>query len=71
MDVSGGQIVGASRIVKGRNNAWNLTIIPDGVGLVRVVLRKTEECGDIDSICTKDGNRMSHRLEYTVMGPPH
>ena len=42
---------------------------PDSNADVTVVLPVTTNCGAQGAICTKDGRKLSNRLEFTVTGP--
>ena len=42
---------------------------PDSNADVTVVLPVTTKCGAQGAICTKDGRKLSNRLEFTVTGP--
>ena len=66
--VDGGTVKRAERITRGSNTRWRITVAPDGDGPVIVTLPVTEECDAEGAICTRDGRRLSNRVELTVSG---
>ena len=67
--VTGGEVVKARRLEKGKNVRWEITVQPDGDGTVTIVLPATTDCASDGAICTSDGRKLSGRLELTVSGP--
>ena len=67
--VTGGEVDGARRLVRGSNIRWEITVSPDSNGDVTVKLPATEDCGAQGAICTEDGRMLSEGLEFTVSGP--
>ena len=67
--VTGGEVVKARRLERGKNVRWEITVRPDGDGTVTIVLPVTEDCASNHTICTADGRPLSNRLELTVAGP--
>ena len=67
--VTGGEVVKARRLEKGRNVRWEISVRPDGNGAVTTVLPATTDCTAQGAICTQDGRMLSNRLEITVPGP--
>ena len=69
--ITGGEVMKAQRLQKDpiSNIAWRITVRPTGNGDVTVLLPITEDCGADGGICTKDGRKLSNRLEFTVTGP--
>ena len=68
-DVTDGEVLKAQRVVKSSNISWRITVRPDSNADVTVVLAVTTNCGAQGAICTKDGRKLSNRLEFTVTGP--
>ena len=67
--VTGGEVSQAQRQQQGSNQAWNITVDPDGQGAVTITLPETTDCGASGAICTSDGRPLSHSLSATVAGP--
>ena len=67
--VTGGAITKATRIDKGFNIKRKIQVKPGGNGDVTIVLPVTTDCAAQGAICTKDGRKLSSRLELTVSGP--
>ena len=67
--VSGGEIIRARRLEKGKNLRWEITVRPNSDGAVTIVLPVTEDCQDEGAICTADGRPLASRIEITVEGP--
>ena len=67
--VTGGEVVKARRLEKGKNVRWEIHVRPDSQGDVTIVLPATTNCGATDAICTEDGRMLSGGLELTVAGP--
>ena len=67
--VTGGEVVKARRLEKGKNVRWEIHVTPDGNGTVTIVLPATTDCTAQGAICTQDGRMLSNRLEITVPGP--
>ena len=67
--VTGGEVVKARRLEKGKNVRWEITIRPDSNGDVTVVLPVTTDCTAVGAICTEDRRPLSNRLELTINGP--
>ena len=67
--VTGGEVVKARRLERGKNVRWEITIRPDGDGTVTIVLPVTEDCASNHAICTEDGRPLSNRLQIAVPGP--
>ena len=66
--VMGGVLTKAKRVDR-RQDLWTLTIIPDSLGDVTIVLADGRPCTILGAICTYDGRRLSTRLEHTAEGP--
>ena len=67
--VTGGEVVKARRLERGKNVRWEITVRPDGDGTVTIVLPVTEDCASNHAICTEDGRPLSNRLQIAVPGP--
>ena len=67
--VTGGDVDGARRLVRGSNVGWEIRVEPGSSGDVTVVLPATTDCEADSAICTEDGRMLSNRLELTVSGP--
>ena len=67
--VTGGEVVKARRLEKGKNVRWEIHVTPDGNGTVTIVLPATTDCDADGAVCTDDGRMLSNRLEVTVPGP--
>ena len=50
--VTGGEVVKARRLERGKNVRWEITVRPDGDGTVTIVLPATEDCASNHAICT-------------------
>ena len=67
--VTGGEVVKARRLEKGKNVRWEISVRPDGNGPVTIVLPATTDCEADGAVCTDDGRMLSNPLEITVPGP--
>ena len=67
--VTGGDVVKARRLEKGKNVRWEIHVTPGGDGPVTIVLPETTDCTAQGAICTQDRRPLSNRLEVTVPGP--
>ena len=67
--VTGGEVIKARRLEKGKNVRWEIHVTPDGDVTVTIVLPVTTDCTAEGAICTNDRRPLSHRLEVTVPGP--
>ena len=67
--VTGGEVVKARRLERGKNVRWEISVSPDGDGPVTIVLPATTDCDADGAVCTDDGRMLSSRLEITVSGP--
>ena len=67
--VTGGEVVRAKRLERGKNVRWEITVRPDSNGAVTIVLPVTTDCNALGAVCTGDGRMLSNRLELTVSGP--
>ena len=65
----GGEVTRARRAVRGSNQRWHITVVPDGAGDVRLGFAAAAACGDAGAVCTADGEALSNSLAATVAGP--
>ena len=65
-DVTGGSVTGASRLVPGSNQGWEITIAPAAHADVTVELPVTTDCEATGAVCTAGGKMLSARVEVTV-----
>ena len=69
LNASGGTVRKAKRAQQGSNQAWDITVEPDGTGTVSLSLPETTDCGASGAICTHDDRPLSHALTATAEGP--
>ena len=69
LTVTGGEVVRARRMEKGKNLRWEITVSPDSNGAVTIVLPATTNCDAEGAICTGDGRMLSNQETLTVAGP--
>ena len=67
--VTGGDVDGARRLVRGSNVGWEIRVEPGSSGDVTVVLPATTDCDAQGAICADGDKKLSNRLELTVSGP--
>ena len=67
--VTGGEVVKARRLEKGKNVRWEISVRPDSSADVTIALPATTDCDATGAICTSDGRMLSSRLVFTVSGP--
>ena len=67
--VTGGEVVRARRLQRGKNIRWEIHVRPNSNAVVTVVLPVTTDCDARGAVCTGDGRMLSGRLELTVDGP--
>ena len=67
--VTGGEVVKARWLEKGKNVRWEISVRPDSSADVTIALPATTDCDATGAICTSDGRMLSGRLELTVSGP--
>ena len=66
--VTGGEVIKARRLEKGKNVRWEIHVRPDSANDVTIVLPATTDCDAQGAVCT-EGRKLSNRLEMTVSGP--
>ena len=69
LTATGGEVVKARRLERGKNVRWEITVQPSGNAGVTVALPATTDCSSQGAICTGDGRKLSSALEVTVPGP--
>ena len=69
LQVTGGTVKKARRMDNSSDIHWRITVRPDADGNVTIVLPVPDDCADQGAICTRDGRKLSNRLEFTVVGP--
>ena len=69
VEVTGGTVVKAPRIVKGSNRRFRLHVAPSGLGDVVIALATLPGCGEEGAVCTEDGRRLSGGVSVTIPGP--
>ena len=67
--VTGGDVTGARRLVRGKNLRWEITVQPSGNADVTVELPATTNCATRGAICTGNDDKLSNSLNLTVSGP--
>ena len=67
--VTGGDVTGARRLVRGKNLRWEVTVQPSGNADVTVELPVTTDCAAQGAICTDNDEKLSNSLNLTVSGP--
>ena len=67
--VTGGEVIKARRLERGKSVGWEITVRPGSNGAVTIVLPITTDCAVVGAICTGNGRKLSNRLEVTVSGP--
>ena len=67
--VTGGDVTGARRLVRGKNLRWEVTVQPSGNADVTVELPVTTDCAAQGAICTGNDEKLSNSLNLTVSGP--
>ena len=66
--VLGGEVMYAKR-EDGRSDLWRIGILPHGTEQITVIVEPAADCTAWRAICTRDGKKLSNRLEQTVPGP--
>ena len=64
--VTGGEVVKARRLEKGKNVRWEITVLPSSNREVTVSLPITTDCDDDGAVCTGDGRKLSSAVTFTV-----
>ena len=69
LDVSGGTVTGARRLVSGSNQGWEITVEPSSNANVSISLSPTTDCNADSAVCTEGGTALSSSLAAMVSGP--
>ena len=67
--VENGTVRVASRVVKGENRRWTISVRPDSDEDVTVKLPATNDCAATGAVCTESGRVLSNATTVTVGGP--
>ena len=67
--VNGGIVERARRMNRPSNIRWEITVRPEGIGPVTIMLDETADCAVDGAICTADGRTLSTKLVSNVTGP--
>ena len=63
IDVSGGSVTKARRLVPGKNRGWQVTVQPSGGDAVTLSVRGTDNCKAAFAVCTKTGRHAERKLQ--------
>ncbi|WP_419857168.1 SwmB domain-containing protein [Candidatus Palauibacter irciniicola] len=63
------RVTGASRVARGQNQRWTITVRTNSSDSVTVTLAATTDCGAAGAICTPDGRPLSNSPTATIQGP--
>ena len=69
LEVTNGELTGLSRLERGKNQAWDVTVTPDGDADVTITLVATTDCAATGAVCTSDNHPLSAAVTATVVGP--
>ena len=67
LEVTGATVTGARRLVKGSNQGWQVTIVPNQAGDIVITL-PARACSETNAICI-DGEPLAQAATATVPGP--
>ena len=67
LEVTGGTLTHARRLTRGRNQGWEVTVVPTQAGDIVITL-PARSCGETDAICI-DGAPLARAATATVPGP--
>ena len=70
LDVTGGVVESARRLVQGSNLGWQITIEPEADADVSITLPPSADCESASSVCTADDRALSSGLAVIVPGLP-
>ena len=68
-EVTGGSVTGVGR-VDGRSDLWEITVMPDVTGNIRIALLAARACGTAGALCTGDGRALTTALLVVVPASP-
>ena len=69
LDVTGGVVTGARRLVQGSSIGWQIDIVPVSNADVSISLPLTVDCEAASAVCTADDRALSVGLAVLVSGP--
>ena len=67
LEVTGGTLTHVRRLTRGRNQGWEVTVVPTQAGDIVITL-PARSCGEADAICI-DGEPLARAATATVPGP--
>ena len=67
--VTGGHVNNASRITRGSNQGFYVTVTPHGNAAISITLPETTDCDADGAICTYDKRALSHSTPAYIAGP--
>ena len=67
--VTNGRVSGARRLVRGSNERWQITVVPDAAGDIVIELPPASDCAAAGAVCTADGRPLAFGLLAQVLGP--
>ena len=67
--VTNGRVSGARRLVRGSNERWEITVVPDAAGDIVIELPAASDCAAAGAVCTADGRPLAYSLLAQVLGP--
>ena len=70
LSVANGDVKRAQRTTAGSNEAWDITVEPDGADDVTITLPETTDCNATGAVCSKgdDPKKLSNSVSATVAG---
>ena len=69
LEVTNGALTEVAPKETGKNQAWDVTVTPDGDDDVTIALMATTDCAATGAICTADNRPLSAAVSATVVGP--
>ena len=69
LQVTGGTVRRAKRLVSGSNLRWEITVEPSSEADVVLTLPATADCAAVGAICTAGGSKLAEAVSATVSGP--
>ena len=59
-----------SRVTPGQNDAWNVTVGPEGTEDVSIAIGPFASCADAGAVCAANDEVLSNAVSKTILGPP-
>ena len=59
-----------SRVTPGQNDAWNVTVAPEGTEDVSIAVGPFASCADAGAVCAANDEVLSNAVTRTILGPP-